>query len=89
METKKNPNNRSIFVVILILSLSFLLNFILIATVATDYGTKIDNIKRELVDMRMENERAKRELRKMCLNKKDTVIVQIKLQNTPTINVNR
>ena len=89
METKKNPNNRSIFVIILILSLSFLLNFIFIATIATSYGDRIDKIKRELIDIRAENRRTERELRNMCLSKKDTVIVQVKLQNIPVINVNR
>lgn len=88
METKKNPNNKSTFVIILLLSLSFLLNFVFIATIATSYGCRIDKIKRELIDIRAENERAERELRDMYIDKKDTVIVQVKLQNTPTINVN-
>lgn len=84
----KSKDNVSSFLVIF-LCISFIVNFILIAVLGTDQSKQMDIVTKRINRIESEVRTVRDSLGKVCLSKRDTTIIEVKLQNVPVIHVNR
>lgn len=84
----KNKDNTS-FLLAIVLCISFVVNFILIAVVGTNQSKQTDIVTSRITKIESEIKTVRDSLGKACLSKRDTTIIEVKLQNVPVIHVNR
>lgn len=84
----KSKDNAS-FLLAIFLCVSFTVNFILIAILGTSQSKQMNIVTKRINRVESEVRTVRDSLGKVRLNKRDTTIIEVKLQNVPVIYVNR